>query len=840
MANIFRRIAYLIGRRRRDADLAEEMEFHRSLSGSSAFGNATLAHEDARAIWISPSIESVTQDLRYAARSLWRDKAFTLVSLGALAAAIGLTTSLFSAFNGVMWRPWPVPDADRVVTLLGPAPQSAFSISEYAYLSASARTFDGLLISRCIDGVISACAVRVDDAAMNAEFVSRHYFDILRVALDRGAGLHLLDAPTGAAIAVLSDAAWRTRFNADPAIVGRVIRVDEVPFTVAGVVQPGFSGTQIDRKDIWIPIDAMPRLRPHYVFDDAKRFATISGRLAAGVTRAQAEAEIDTLSRQFHAGDGASRGRVRLTDATFLPAPGTRTRAVSVFGLMMLAVVLVLILACANVGNLLLARASARRREVAVRLAIGASRARILRQLLTECLLLSSIAVVPALALSYWLPGVILERLAGSVSFRLEPDARVFALSIAVALLTCLGFGLAPALAASRLRSPMASLGRREAHGPGVGVRLRSLLLAAQVAIAFVLLVNAGLLVRGVREVAVAEPGFDMRGVSVISFELPASYETARVRAFARHVLDDVTVRGTASAFADNAPFGVADRMWVSVRSGDHRSEDVLGVEVSASYFDTLGIPVLSGRGFARGEGRQAVLVNESMAREFWPGASPLGRVLTWNGERVVVGVVKDVRHYPFAPRTIFPTVYSPIDGRTVPQILVRRLDPGSVQAVAAFVRQLEPRVRVSVAPLARNLDDRLTRSRVGAGLASAVGVLGLLLAAVGVFSVFAYTVEQRRSEIGIRIALGARSAQIVRALLASNGVALAGGTVCGLAMSAATGRLVRGFLYGLSPLDPWAYGTVAATLAVAGVVATLAPARKATRIDPAVALRAE
>src|SRR6185436_2581199 len=368
MRTLLRRLAYLVRLGRHTRELDEEMAFHRSLSGSSAFGNTTLAGEDAKAIWISPSIGSVTQDLRYAARSLWRDKAFTLVSLGALAAAIGLTTSLFSAFYGVMWRPWPVPDADRVVTLLGPAPQSAFSISEYAYLSASARTFDGLLMSRCIDGVISACAVRVDDAAMNAEFVSRNYFDILRVALDRGAGLHLLDAPTGPAIAVLSDAAWRTRFNADPEIVGRVIRVDEAAFTVAGVVEPGFSGTQIDRKVIWIPIDAMPRLRPHYVFDDAKRFARISGRLASGVSRAQAEAEIDTLSRQFHAGDGTGRGRVRLTDATFLPLPGTRTRAVSVFGLMMLAVVLVLILACANVGNLLLARASARRREVAVRL----------------------------------------------------------------------------------------------------------------------------------------------------------------------------------------------------------------------------------------------------------------------------------------------------------------------------------------------------------------------------------------------------------------------------------------------------------------------------------------
>ena len=839
MGRLLRRLAHLIRLREYDRELEEEMSFHRSLSGP-GFGNETLAREDARAVWVWPLLESVVQDLRFAARSLRRDKAFTLLSLGALAAAIGLNTSLFTAFNGIMWRSWPVPDAGRVVTLLGPGGQAAFSIAEYGHLAASARSFDGLVIARCLDGVISGCAVRLDDAPVQAEFVSRNYFDVLRVRLSRGPGLDVTGAPSGTAIAVLSDAAWRTRFGADPAIVGRAIRLDDVPFTVAGVAPPGFTGTQIYRKEMWIPIDAMPRLRPYSGFDDNRRFATISGRLAKGVSRTQAEAEIDTLSRRFHAGDAGSRGAVRLTDATFLPSPGTRSSANGIFALMLLAVVLVLALACANVGNLLLARASARRREVAVRLAIGASRARVVRQLLTECLLLSAIASIPALGIAGWLPRVILDRLADPLSFRLAPDAGVLGYTMAIAFVTCAAFGLAPALAASRLRSPMASLGRASARGAVAGVPLRSLLLAAQVAIAIVLLVNAGLLLHAVRTAAAADPGFDMRGVSVVSFQLPASYETPRLRRFARHILADGELRGAAFAFADNAPFGVGERMWVTAASGIHQPEDVLAVEVSPGYFETLGIPIVAGQGLAAGDGPRGVVVNEAMAREFWPGGSPIGQALEFDGARVVVGVVKDVRHYPFAPRTIFPTVYSPINGRTIPQILVRRLEAGSLQALTAFAQRLEPRARVVAAPLARNLDERLATSRVGAGLASGVGILGLLLAAVGVFSVFAYTVEQRTFEIGIRIALGARPVQIVRALLASNAAALAIGTVCGLAMCAGTGRLIRRFLFGLSPADPVAYGGVVALIAVAGVIATVGPARRATRIDPAVTLRAD
>jgi putative ABC transport system permease protein len=730
-----------------------------------------------------------------------------------------------------------------MVTLVSRTGQTAFPLAEYTELAARSRTFEGFVVTRCLDGVVDGCTVQLDDGGLDAEFVSRNYFDLLRVDLSRGAGFHAMTTSGGSAVAVISDTAWRTRFASDPGIVGRVIRLDDVPFTVAGVVRPGFTGTQITRKDLWIPIDAMPLLRPHYQFDDRKRVGVISGRLAWDATRAQAEAEMDTLSHQFDDAAGIRGGGLRLIDTTFVPAQGKRNNAISVFALMLLAAGLVLALACANIGTLLLARGCARRREIAVRVAIGASRGRIVRQLLAECLLLSAVAAGVGLAIAYRLPGLIVAQLTLPVAFDLAPDGRVLACTIALATVACFGFGLMPAWFTSRPPAAGLAFGRATAaHLRLTTLPLRTVLVAAQVAIAVVLLVSAGLLVRGVQTTAAADPGFDMHGVSVVSFQLPASYETRRVRAFARQILDGaVPTAGRRSGFADNVPFGVGGRMWITVQAGGSQPDDVLAVEADDGYFDTLGIPIVEGRAFQAGDAaRRAVLVNETMARQFWPGASPIGQALQWSGDHRVVGVVKDVRHYPFAPRLVFPTLYAPIDGRTVPQMLVRDLDAGAMAAIGRVAQALEPRVRVTAAPLARHLDLRLGPSRVAAWLASSVGVLGLALATIGVFSVLAYAVEQRTAEIGMRIALGARPAHVVRAILRAHGGALTVGLACGVAASVAAGRLLRSFLFGLSPVDPAAYAAVAALIAAAGIAATAYPARRATRIDPAVALRAE
>ena len=370
-------------------------------------------------------------------------------------------------------------------------------------------------------------------------------------------------------------------------------------------------------------------------------------------------------------------------ETSFFANQGRRVAAGSVLSLMLLAVLLVLALACANVGNLLLARGAARRREMAVRLAIGASRNRIVRQLITESLMLSTLASALGLALAYWLPRVLLAQVAGPLSFAVQPDGRVLLCALGLAVASCFGFGLAPALQVSRVSVANALKGR--AFAAASRIPLRSILLAAQVAIAIVLVLNAGLIVRGVRSAADASPGFDMTDVSVVSFELPASYETPRRRAFARQMLADAPplMAGHASGFADIVPFGTGGRMWAPILDAKGQDAAVVALETSPGYFETLGIPIVLGRNFLPGDMlEKAAIVNESMARDLWPDGSPIGRTVVSAGTaHRVVGVARDVRHHAFAIRATLPTMYTSIDGRTVPQMLVRHLDAAATQS---------------------------------------------------------------------------------------------------------------------------------------------------------------
>jgi len=874
MLKLVRRLRYLLRLRSIETELREEMEFHRALkqqqleeSGATgveaaeasrrALGNMTLAREDARSVWVSSWMESVWQDIRYALRGLRREPGFTLLSLVALGGAIGLNTSLFTAFNGFMWRPWPVKDPARVVTLVDEKSRATFSLAEAEHMARYSRTMSGLIATRCLDGLSEGCTLKLDDADISVDFVTPNYFDVLGIGMSRGAGFaNRLESTAAEPVAILSDRAWRVRFGADPDIVGRTIALDDVRFTIVGIAASGFNGTTLDRKDLWIPIAAMPLLRRDHVFDDVKRGGAVSGRLADGVSVGQASAELNALSRQFRSDRALDPARVHLIGTTFFPNPAKRRNADGVFGLMLVAVVLVLGLACANVGNLLLARAAARRREMAARLALGASRARIVRQLLVESVLLALAASVVGIVIAYKLPSTLLTLLANQpLALPLDPDGRVLGFAIALAVPTCLGCGLMPALHASRAEISTAL--KEKLPTPGTWIPLRAILLALQVAISIVLLVSGGLIVRGVQHASAQDPGFDLNDLSVVSFELPASFNTARVRGFALQVLDNApaVVAGRSFGFADIAPFMRGDRMWTTARvpgAVDTRDDDALTLEVSSGYFEALRIPVVAGRTFeAADRTRDVILISESIARRLWPGGSAVGRTLSiaagskqaafHSVDRQIIGVVKDVSTYYGAVTAALPTIYTPIAGRTIPRLIVRHVDPRLTQALEAFARRLEPRARVAVTGVAETLDRRLAASRVTAWVAGALGLLAAALAGIGVFSVFAYTVEQRTSEMGIRLALGARPAQIVWTLLATSSGPLAAGLAFGAAGAVAAGLALRSFLSGgLSPFDPITYAEVAVLLAIVAVAATVVPARRATRIDPIAALRCE
>ena len=871
MAKLFRRLRYLLRQGRMERELAREIEHHRELTrlrleregrpaqgavdrSARILGNVSLAREDARAVWLAPWLEGTWQDLQYAMRSARREPAFAALVMLTLGITIGLNASVFTAFNGILVRPWPVRDPGSVVTIADAATRSDFSLVEYRYLAEHARSFSGLIATRCIDGISEGCEIDLEGAPGRVQLVTGNYFDVLGVGIERGRGLHVSDDRPDApeAVAVISYAAWQVRFGADPAIVGRRIRLDEIPFTVVGVAAATFTGTAVDRKDIWVPMSAVARLRPGNA-GVRERFASLKhsaialgGRLMPGVPRAQAQAEMELLNRRFRLQSSLEDHGVLLMDTTFFNNPFKRKGTVSVFVMLFLGVLLVLMLACANVGNLLIARAAARRREVAVRLALGAGRWRLVRQLLTESMTLACAAAMLGLGLATALPTVLLQLFEGPVSWHLRPDASVLAFTVGLTCCTCIAFGLAPALHAgatdvARALKPSAD----QFEAGGARLSLRGVLLSVQVAISVTLLVCAALLVRGVWRGYSPELGFRADGVSVMRFELPRSFEPARHQVFARTLLGvlDNEDKSGGLGYTNLLPFGAlqSGRTWSTFKpSGDESSVDrrLISPSVSNGYFDVLGIRLVDGRLFAPGDTADVVLVNESLAKEIWPGESAVGRTIVAGIERRIVGVVQDVIFTTsFEPE---PTMYRSFGEAADTQVVFGERGRASAQAIAAAARQIEPQVRVTTSAFSDALDRRFTGSRMAALVAAILGIFAVTLAGVGVFGVFRYVVQQRTREIGIRMALGARPRQLVAFVVVSGGRALAIGLAIGLAGAFGASAILRGSLHGLSALDPGAYFGAASILALTGIVAVYLPARRATRVEPTTALRCE
>jgi predicted permease len=863
MRSLIRRVLYFIRQRELETDLGEELHFHREMkqrelerdgmsSTDAAFaarreiGNITLAREDARAVWIWPWLESVWQDVAYALRSLRRDPGFAVVSVAVLATAIGLNTSLFTVFNAVALRPWPVKDAGRVVSVFSRSKTvvGGFSLAEARYFDQRAKTFSGVMAMRQEDVELGE-----DRMTAGAIFVSARFFQILGIEMERGRGFlpdeDRIDVPP--AVAVVSARVWQRAFGGDDRIVGKQVLVNAVRFTIVGVAPPTFTGTTGGREDVWLPIAALPSVRPGdsgargVLHDAGACCSTVAGRLAPGVRPDEARAELEVVSRQFHTQFGLEVNGVVVTGTAFLSNPKKRQQGLALFALMFLAVTLVLLLACANVGNLLVARAAARVREIGVRLSLGASRARVVRQLVTESLVLALAAGGVGIVLAYGLPSIIVKMLGDAPRFDFTPDATVLAYTVAIAGIASLAFGLAPALHATRgglAGALKTTRGQADARLP-----LRSLLLAVQVTLCVVLLVGAGLMVRGIQHAQEKDPGFAVTGITVVSFELPArAYDPLRTRAFFADVALALTgVQGVEAGFATFEPLSNS-RSRTAFRLPDAKeARPVTVLDVSAGYFRVLRIPIVAGRPFeAPDTGRPVVLVNETLARRYWPGQDPVGQTF-FGGSRepvTIVGVVKDA--YLVGLDQIEPMFYQPTRGSTMPKLLLRTSDAAAYAAVAAIVAGIDPRVRLQTTPLADTVDRYLVPARVGAMLAGVLGVFALSLATVGMFGVFAYVVQQRTQEIGIRMALGAQPGQVVRLVIAGSSRAVCVGLVAGLLAAALGSQLLRGFLFGVSPFDPRAYASVAAILAVAGLAATYLPARRATKVDPMTALRYE
>ena len=806
-------------------------------------------------------------DVRYALRTFARRPSFALSAVVILALGISVNTIVFSLFNSLALRPMPVPDAARVVRLF-PVNDGGQVGNKFAYpdvvdmRTQAPDVFETLAAYMPADVTAGRSSLDRDVAkprAALAYVASSTYFDITGVRAIRGRVLDASDDGAAAKSIVISHGFWQQRFGGDDQVIGATLTINVEPFTIVGVAAPRFAGTEPLAADLWLPVSAIAIAIPGratFMEREWRSFLAV-GRLREGVTRAQAQAAADVvLRRASYPGEMRPKG-TRVVSGTFFRVDPDLAPVIAItFGV----VGLVLLIACGNVANLMLARAVSRQREIAVRLAIGASRVRIVRQLIVEAAILSLAAGAAALLLSTWILRLLYTTAVGmmpfpwSVVLTLAPDVRVFAYTLAVAIAAGITFGLAPALQAVS-RNILPSLhGRAFGRRSLSGTRLRHALVVLQVAASLVLLIGAGLLLRGLSRAEALDPGFTTEGVIYADFSLEAGrYSAARAASFNAGL--DARIAAipgvTAVAFTSHVPLHGGVRR-ITVRLLDAPGDPAADADItiaSPSYFDVLGVPFVAGRNFAAGDVRTpAIVISDGLARRFWPGESALGKVLasaSWDAPRTVVGVVRDAANTAIW-RDKEMSIYLPFDAtrdpREVTAAIVRtKGDPSTVRAaLETAAASLDADLRVAVTPLDELLRLWLLPSKVAAAAAGALAALALALASFGLYAVLSFAVTERLREIGIRLALGATSRDVALLVLADASRLLGAGFTLGVIAAIAIAPLLGRLLFGVRAFDPLTLAGVTILLTVVGLAASYFPVRRATELPPLTVLRVE
>ncbi|HYH79786.1 MAG TPA: ABC transporter permease [Longimicrobium sp.] len=807
-------------------------------------------------------METFLQDVRYAARALRRSPGFTLVAVLTLGLGIGLNTAIFSVVNGVLLRPLPYRDPGALVRLHHVHPEEApdggvFSPQDFDDLKAGARGFQSLA-SYLYDAGDAGLSLTSggEPEIVAGVFVSPEFFSVLGVSAARGRTLRPEENVPGAdRSVVLSDAFWRARFNADPGVVGRSVTLDAKPFTVVGVMPPRFAFPAREVQ-AWVPVsligeDDIPRER-------GLRWLDVVGRLAPGTTpeaaAGSANAVLSRLATE-HPGSNEGWSRARLETLRNSVVGPVRPALLVLLGTVMM----VLLVACANLANLLLARASARERELAVRTALGAGRGRLVRQMLTESVVLALAGGGVGLVLARLGVPALLAVSAGTIPRAGEVglDARVAAFALLLSLLTVVLFGLVPAVRAAR--GVTAETLRDGGRGGTArrGGHIRDALVLGQSAVAMVLLVGAGLLINSFWRLVTVDPGFRPEKVLAATFSIPIRYDTpAKMAAYRDEVLRRVgEIPGVAAVgAAKTQPLrGGGEPMEFTIpgRSGEAAVlKPKSGVfVVSPGYFDALGIPLVRGRVFtARDDVRGAplvVVVNQAAARRYWPGADPVGQTVRVRATPITVaGVVGDVRNDGLAA-SADPAVYLPFGmaPRASTQLFVRTSgDPGAAaSAVRGAIRAADPLQPIAaIRPLRSAMAETVAQPRFFTLVLGLFGGLAVLLAALGLYGVVAYSVTRRTGEIGIRMALGARARDVVGMVVRRAAVPTLAGIALGAAAAWMLSRLMASMLFQVRPTDPATFAAAALLLAGVGLLASWLPARRAARIEPSSALRVE
>jgi predicted permease len=782
-------------------------------------------------------LNGLRQDLGYALRQIRRAPGFAAVIVVTLGAATGINTSFFSMWNAGTLKPWSVKEAGRVVVV-----RARVSLAEWRHWTAHARSIQ--VTARLLGG-----SARSDGRRLHFDIVSANHMDVLEPVV-RGRGLSSEDDRPGGpgTRVVISHRLWETHFSSDEAILGRAIRLDGVPFTIVGVAGPHFRGAGQAQRDLWLPLAAFARLQAKDAaadWDERERDVSVAGRLAPDATADQARAELATLSQQFRAQHGLAATPIVITDTRAVSGQDISERAVS--SLWFVAMTFATLVACANVANLLLARGNARRGEIALRLALGAGRTRVVRQLLTEAFVLAALGSALGLAIATVVPDLIaasVPEFARRMASDFRLDHRVFLYALGLSTIACVAFGLVPALQSTRLSVAHAL---KDAHGLSVP-SLRTSLPGYQVIVSVMLLSAAGLLVRSIQHLATKDLGYSVDDVLFVGLEPPNTHSRVQRASTATQLADSLAERvGAANvATASLGPnpgrpagtevyFDIIDR-------GTRRAGKATTIHVSATYLDVLRIPLVAGRRFtATDVPGTAAIVNEAFVRELSPHASPIGQTIAYGGAaREIVGVANDA--HLGALDAVEPVILQPAAPHAVRVLMVRGADAGLAAAVRPLMTHIDPDTYVEVERGPTWIARVTSLSLFGARLIGGIGVLTLALATLGLFSVSAYTVQQRTREIGIRRALGAQPGHIARAVLAPASSAMARGLVVGGAGAGGLAFLMDRWqwLSGLSPYDPLTYVGVVVLLALSGLVASYVPARRAMAVEPTVALRYE
>jgi putative ABC transport system permease protein len=809
-------------------------------------------------------METVWQDLRYAVRGLLRQPGLAGIAVLSLALGIGANTSMISMVRAVVWTRLPVPEPERVIRIHEyEGRYTNFAYANYRDVRQSAAAFDGVAVHN-----LNAFAINHGDATevVFGELVSANYFETLRVSAAHGRTFTTAEGETRQPVVVLSHVLWQRMFRGRLDVLGASIRLNGHPMTVIGVTNADFPGTKFGLgMDLWVPIETWGDLQGWGDWMDARgsHWLEVVARLAPGVTMEQAQRELEALAARLAVEHVSTNANCTFrVAAEHIPDPEVAGLPQLIGVLAIAASGMVLVVACANVASLLLARGVTRRRELRIRRALGASRGRITRQLMTEALVLAGTGGFLGISLAHWTSGL-LWWFAPALPYRFaidtSPDAGVLALAATVTITTAFLFGLIPALHASRVDEIAVVRGSAAGSADARTARHLRVVVTTMLALAFVTLLLTGLFTRSLAHARSLDPGFASSGRLLATVDASlAGYDAARSLEYFEHVLLRVrAIPGVrAAAMGETMPLGDASSSSELFAADRSYAENDLGVNaianrVSLKFFAAMDIPLLRGRRFTttdRSGSPSVIVINATLAERFWPDGEAVGRRVrfapTGGSEFEVVGVVGDGRYVNIA-ETQRPAYYQPLaqaPRRSMELIVATAMEPADLAApVRAATAAVDPLVPVhNLRTISEHLASSLWMFRLGAGLGAALGGLALVLAGAGLYGVLTFAVNQRRRELGLRIALGARGGQVMRMVLRQSFAMVGLGVVLGGVVALAAGGPLQAALVGVQPRDPLTFIGVIVVLLGVTLLASLWPARVAVRADPVTSLRVE